>query len=96
MTNAHLDDLEHDSQEESGGAVGKEIDPGPEPTDRQLDRIDARERMVERMAGITRPEDQTREMVLAARYKVISDKDRVSQGEQPWLYVDNPEIWKLL
>jgi len=97
MSDRYFDDLEHDTQEEFGGPVGIETPPGPVLTDRQMDRAEAREELADRIRGIQPPKQQTRETMLAQRYKITkSDEERLPVGEEPWLHPDNPDLWNPL
>ena len=99
-----MSDIEHDSQEEFGGAVGAAPKLTPEPSDSALDRLDMLETL-ERQKQLARGRQQAviagpadRALMLAERYKVRlpQEEARLEAENEKWLSPDNEELFTRL
>ena len=93
-----MSDIEHDSQEESGGAVGAAPKLAPELSDSALDKLDALEALAERQKQNVVPAPADRAAMLAARYKLRTPQEeaRLEAENKKWLSPDNEELWTRL
>lgn len=90
-----MSDLEHDTQEEFGGAVGAAPKPPPEQSDSELDKLDAMQDLTEK-----RKRERTliladRKAMLAARYHIRpqAEEKRLAAANAEWNSLDNEALW---
>ena len=93
-----MSDIEHDSQEESGGAVGAAPKLAPELSDNALDRLDMLETLAERRKQNAAAAPTDRAAMLARRYKLRTPQEeaRLEAENKKWLSPDNEELWTRL
>lgn len=89
-----MSDIEHDSHEDYGGPVGTTPKLPPEPSDTELDKLDATEALTEkrkRQPTIL----PTVKAMLARRYYVRPEKEerRLEAENAEWLSLDNDELF---
>lgn len=87
------DTLEHDSNQDAPETTGTRPPEPPERSERSFEREAKLEDLQERRSRTPQLEGDDRAAMLARRYTVKAKRTPEERGDEPWLTMDNDEIW---